>query len=103
RGVNLNDRLDGPAFLDFERPVEARHNPFAHGAVETKRVAEGEASHADAESLRIANRDRYEIFGRGVNLEDYDIVDRIGADRGRRVRLAVEQRDLDLLGALHHV
>ena len=79
-GVGLDDALDLAAVLGVERAVEAADDPGRQCPFQAEGVADGEDLLADPQLVAIAQGDREELVGGGVDTDHGHVVVRVGAD-----------------------
>src|SRR5262249_17290476 len=89
--------------LRAQRAVQAADDAGRQRALQAERVADGKHTHADDQLGGVAPGDGDELVGRGVNLDDGQVVVRVVADEPGRVRAAVEEVDDHLPGVLDDV
>ena len=104
RGVGLDHVRDREPVGGRDLALKRRDDARGHGPVEPEGVADRDDRVADVELGRLAEGERLERVGGGVDLQDGDVGRVVLADElGLVALLVVAQRDLDLLGAVDHV
>ena len=96
RGVRL-DRA-GIAARQVDPVLDGTDDADGRGAAERERVADRDHGVTDLHEVGVAERQRDQRAGVGVDLEDGDVGRRVLADHGRVQLLAAREADLDVVG-----
>ena len=95
RGVGLDRVCDRVVVRRRDRAVERRHDPGRDAVGQAEGVADRDHGVADPEAGRVTERERVQIGGRRVDVDDGHVGGRVASDQRRLVGLAVVGLDGD--------
>ena len=99
----MTDLMMRDVRLAGKRTVQTGDDAGGQSAFESERITDGKNPLTHKQIGGTAKGDRKEQFGRGVDFQHSDVGGGIDADDLRRIVAAVEQSNLNLLGAVDDV
>ena len=99
----MNGFVNKSVFARLHRAAQRTHHAGGESALESERIADGEHALADQQIAGIAEGQRRNFAPGEINLNQCNVVVRIGADQFSFVTRLIAQSDFDSLGALHDV